>query len=82
MDLQPNSVSQPMSEESGETGFLDFLNRFVADVTESIVAQRGAIHKYVGDEIIARVVQHPAGDGPRTCVRSPAGNGATAITWA
>ena len=36
----------------GEAGFLDFLNRFVADVTESIVAQRGAIHKYVGDEII------------------------------
>jgi adenylate cyclase len=45
--------STSIAERLGETGFLDFLNRFVADVTESIVAQRGVIHKYVGDEIIA-----------------------------
>jgi adenylate cyclase len=44
--------STGIAERLGETGFLDFLNRFVADVTKSIVAQRGAIHKYVGDEII------------------------------
>ncbi len=44
--------STAIAERLGETGFLDFLNRFVADVTEPIVAQRGAIHKYVGDEII------------------------------
>jgi len=44
--------STGIAERLGETGFLDFLNRFVADVTEPIVAQRGAIHKYVGDEII------------------------------
>jgi adenylate cyclase len=44
--------STGVAECLGETGFLEFLNRFVADVTESIVAQRGAIHKYVGDEII------------------------------
>ncbi len=36
----------------GETAFLDFLNRFVADLTGPIVAQLGTIHKYVGDEII------------------------------
>jgi adenylate cyclase len=29
-----------------------FLNRFVGDVTDPIVAQRGEIHKYVGDELI------------------------------
>ena len=50
IDMESSTV---IAERLGEAGFLDFLNRFVADVTESIVAQRGAIHKYVGDEIIA-----------------------------
>jgi adenylate cyclase len=45
-------ASTAIAERLGETGFLDFLNRFVADVTGPIVAQRGTIHKYVGDEII------------------------------
>ncbi len=45
-------ASTSVAERLGEAGFLDFLNRFIGDVTESIVAQRGAIHKYVGDEII------------------------------
>ena len=49
IDMKSSTV---IAERLGEAGFLDFLNRFVADVTESIVAQRGAIHKYVGDEII------------------------------
>jgi len=49
IDMESSTV---IAERLGETGFLDFLNRFVTDVTESIVAQRGAIHKYVGDEII------------------------------
>jgi adenylate cyclase len=49
IDMESSTV---IAERLGEAGFLDFLNRFVADVTESIVAQRGAIHKYVGDEII------------------------------
>jgi adenylate cyclase len=44
--------STAIAERLGETGFLDFLNRFVADITGPIVAQSGAIHKYVGDEII------------------------------
>jgi len=49
IDMESSTV---IAERLGEARFLDFLNRFVADVTESIVAQRGAIHKYVGDEII------------------------------
>ena len=49
IDMKSSTI---IAERLGEAGFLDFLNRFVADVTESIVAQRGAIHKYVGDEII------------------------------
>jgi adenylate cyclase len=44
--------STAIAERLGETGFLDFLNRFVGDVTGPIVAQLGTIHKYVGDEII------------------------------
>jgi adenylate cyclase len=61
--------STGIAERLGETSFLDFLNRFVADVTESIVAQRGAIHKYVGDEII---ITWPLAAGLRdgSCVRA------------
>jgi adenylate cyclase len=61
--------STAIAERLGETRFLDFLNRFVADVTASIVAQRGAIHKYVGDEII---VTWPLAAGLRDgrCVRA------------
>jgi adenylate cyclase len=44
--------STAIAEHLGEARFLDFLNRFVADVTGPIVAQRGEIHKYVGDELI------------------------------
>ena len=66
IDMESSTV---IAERLGETRFLDFLNRFVADVTESIVAQRGAIHKYVGDEII---VTWPLAAGLRDghCVRA------------
>jgi adenylate cyclase len=66
IDMESSTV---IAERLGEAGFLDFLNRFVADVTESIVAQRGAIHKYVGDEII---VTWPLAAGLRDghCVRA------------
>jgi adenylate cyclase len=66
IDMESSTV---IAERLGETGFLDFLNRFVADVTESIVAHRGAIHKYVGDEII---VTWPLTAGLRDghCVRA------------
>jgi adenylate cyclase len=66
IDMESSTV---IAERLGEAGFLDFLNRFVADVTEPIVAQRGAIHKYVGDEII---VTWPLAAGLRDghCVRA------------
>jgi adenylate cyclase len=44
--------STSIAECLGEIGFLDFLNRFIADVTEPIVGEGGVVHKYVGDEII------------------------------
>jgi adenylate cyclase len=61
--------STAIAERLGETGFLDLLNRFIADITGSIVAQCGAIHKYVGDEII---VTWPLAAGLRHghCVRA------------
>ena len=44
IDMASSTV---IAERLGEAGSLDFLNRFVADVTEPIVAQRSAISKYV-----------------------------------
>jgi adenylate cyclase len=44
--------STRIAERLGEVRFLVFLNRFIADVSEAIVSQRGEIHKYVGDELI------------------------------
>jgi adenylate cyclase len=62
-------TSTAIAERLGESGFLDFLNRFVADVTGPIVAQFGTIYKYVGDEII---VSWPLAVGLRNahCVRA------------
>jgi adenylate cyclase len=45
-------ASTRVAEQLGEVRFLLFLNRFIRDVTEAIVGQRGEIHKYVGDELI------------------------------
>ena len=61
--------STAIAEHLGETGFLDFLNRFVADITGPIMVQFGTIHKYVGDEII---VTWPLAVGLRDehCVRA------------
>jgi adenylate cyclase len=44
--------STRIAERLGEVRFLVFLNRFIADVSEAIVGERGEIHKYVGDELI------------------------------
>jgi hypothetical protein len=52
LDFRSVGVTTTSPARTGDP-FLDFLNRFVSDVTGSIVAQRGVIHKYVGDEIIA-----------------------------
>jgi adenylate cyclase len=48
------------AEHLGELRFLDFLNRFIADVTTPIVREGGEIHKYVGDEVIATWKPHDA----------------------
>ena len=44
--------STRIAERLGEVRFLVFLNRFIADVSEAIIGERGEIHKYVGDELI------------------------------
>jgi adenylate cyclase len=45
--------STGFAERLGPLAFHRLLNRFVVDLTESIVAARGEIHSYVGDELIA-----------------------------
>ncbi len=50
IDMRSSTV---ISERPGEVRFLDFLNRFVADLSLAIAEAGGEIHKYVGDEIIA-----------------------------
>ncbi len=41
------------AERLGPLAFHRLLNRFVLDLTDPIVAARGEIHNYVGDEVIA-----------------------------
>ena len=45
--------STGLAERLGPLAFHRLLNRFVADLTEPIVAARGEIYSYVGDELIA-----------------------------
>jgi adenylate cyclase len=45
--------STGFAERLGPLAFHRLLNRFVADLTEPIVAARGEIYSYVGDELIA-----------------------------
>jgi adenylate cyclase len=45
--------STAIAERLGEARFLDFLNRYVADLSLAIAEAGGEIHKYVGDEVIA-----------------------------
>ena len=45
--------STAIAERLGEIKFLNFLNRFVGDVSLAIAEAGGEIHKYVGDEVIA-----------------------------
>ena len=45
--------STGFAERLGALVFHRLLNRFVVDLTEPIVAARGEIHSYVGDEVIA-----------------------------
>ena len=45
--------STGLAERLGPLAFHRLLNRFVTDLTEPIVAARGEIYSYVGDEVIA-----------------------------
>jgi adenylate cyclase len=45
--------STALAERLGELVFHRLVNRFVVDVAAPIVAARGEIHRYVGDELIA-----------------------------
>jgi adenylate cyclase len=44
--------STAAAERLGEVAFHRLLNRFISDLTDPIVLQKGEIHKYVGDELI------------------------------
>jgi adenylate cyclase len=44
--------STGFAERLGELAFHRLVNRFVVDLSEPIVAARGEIHRYVGDELI------------------------------
>ena len=61
--------STAIAERLGELAYLNFLNRFVADVSLVIAGEGGEIHKYVGDKVIAtwKLAQ---GANPPACVRA------------
>ncbi len=61
--------STAIAERLGELAFLNFLNRFVADVSQAIAVENGEIHKYVGDEVIAAWKLAPGAHAP-ACVRA------------
>ncbi len=61
--------STAIAERLGELRFMDFLNRFIADLSLAIVEAGGEIHKYVGDEIIA-TWRLAAGLNEAGCVRA------------
>ncbi|WP_370155327.1 adenylate/guanylate cyclase domain-containing protein [Ferrovibrio sp.] len=44
--------STAIAERIGDLAFHRLLNRFFSDLTEPVLAWRGVVHKYVGDEMI------------------------------
>jgi adenylate cyclase len=61
--------STAIAERFGELRYLSLLNRFVADVSFAVAEAGGAIHKYVGDEVIATWRLAPGANDP-ACVRA------------
>ena len=61
--------STAIAERLGELRFMDFLNRFITDLSLAIGEAGGEIHKYVGDEIIA-TWRLAAGLNEADCVRA------------
>lgn len=49
LDLE---ASTTIAEQLGHTQYFNFISQFVADVTDPILAHRGEIYQYVGDEIV------------------------------
>lgn len=66
IDMQGSTA---LAERLGPLAFHRLVNRFVIDLTEPIVAARGEIHRYVGDELIA-TWKLPAGIANANCVRA------------
>ena len=60
-------ASTTIAERLGELGYLRLLNRFIGDVSFAVAQAGGAIHKYVGDEVIATWRLKP-GANPPACV--------------
>ena len=60
-------ASTAIAERLGELGYLRLLNRFVGDVSFAVAEAGGAIHKYVGNEVIATWRLGP-GANPPACV--------------
>ncbi len=61
--------STALAERLGELAFHRLVNRFVVDITAPIVAARGEIYRYVGDELIASW-KLPDGVAAARCVRA------------
>jgi adenylate cyclase len=65
LDLEKSTT---LAERLGSARYFDLLRRFVDDLTDPIVASRGEIYQYAGDEV---VVTWPLAEGVRdaNCVR-------------
>jgi adenylate cyclase len=65
LDLEKSTA---LAERLGSARYFDLLRRFVDDLTDPIVASRGEIYQYAGDEV---VVTWPLAEGVRdaNCVR-------------
>jgi adenylate cyclase len=65
LDLEGSTT---LAERLGSARYFELLRRFVDDLTDPIVASRGEIYQYAGDEV---VVTWPLADGVRAanCVR-------------
>jgi len=59
--------STALAERLGEERFLDLLNAYFADLSQAVAREGAAIHKYVGDELIAT---WPAGADPARPIRA------------
>jgi adenylate cyclase len=61
--------STGLAERLGPLAFHRLVKRFIDDLTQPIVAARGEIHRYIGDELIATwKLDHGVADG--RCVRA------------